>query len=438
MVTSFMALYKVGKVVLNPPTVARNIMTNFQLADWAGAPPEDMPLWINALMDIHTKGEGYQALLRSGKLGVEFYPIEIKPILTLLETDKNMLSTMAALPLKIMQGAGNFYSLMEKWSKVAVYNANVKELGHEAAAQLASDAIFDYTKVTPLIEQLRKGTSQGPLGRLGPILNAPFITYQSKVLPRFAHTAFRRPFTLMKWKLLGTLLTWYAAKKLGLKMEEVKRMKRRTQERTGKMMDLLPEKVGDAYFLLDSTFINPMGNYLEFLGAASKGGIGGMVREVGLMSSPFVQVPIGIAVNRDPYTRQDIYDKYNDSPAEVFGKSLHYMYNSLSPTAITEFGAPWKLGQSLQKRMTKEGYPQPLGITARSTLLGLKAIPYSDSVEGQRFMKRLGALDMWFNMKRSEIIKRQDWAFEQKGKEMQKLTTKYMEKKKEMIDKWVE
>lgn len=435
-VTRFLALYKMGKVPLNPPTVFRNIYTNFQLADWAGAPPEDVALWVKAAIDLKNKGPAYKTLLAKGRIGVEFYPAEIQQLLQSMQTEKNPITATTSLMLKMANKAGEFYSLLEQWSKIAVFMENAPKIGIDAAADLADDAIFDYAKVAPLIDQLRRGTSHGPLGRLGPILSAPFITFQSKVLPRAIHTMFKRPFTFMKWKIWGLLLATYAAKKLGLSMEDVKRMKRRMQKSTGRIVNLLPKEIDDKYFFLDTTFIDPMGNFIEAYFRTQQRGIAGLITSFGLYGNPFL-VPAQMIANQDFYFNQKIVDKTFDSPLEMMQKQFAFMFNALSPTFFTKYGIG-RILDAIRKKPAgygaRAGMVEPLSVAIQSRIFGLKQIPYSKELEAQRRSSAIRNLEIQFGIKRAGIMKRKDISDKEKQKQLKRLRERFEMKRKEQIE----
>ena len=416
--TKMLSLWKTGKVVLNPPTVGRNIITNFFMADVIGrVPPENVAAWIQGAMSLKNKDKYYQLLRNQGKIGVEFYRGEIEDILNTFPSEKNPLNVM----LTVLKKGGDYYSALEEWAKVTIFRKNVEDgMGIVEAAQLAEDAIFNYSKVAPLVRQLRQGRGQGPLGQAGTIFASPFITFKAKAIKGLSHAAFKRPFSLLKYVLLFGAIGAMAKKALDISDEKYKEMQSSMAER-GRYGVLVPLKDEDnSYYMLDLTFMLPVvGDYLEMKSIAGKKGfLPAVQRATGIFGNPFVNIPAEILANKDFYSQREIYNEL-DLPFERFRKQIEFVYQQSVPP-LAPFGGGYRL-------LEKQELPKKL-----LTLGGLRLLRYNEDEETDRQLRQLKSIDFQFNMERRRLLKDTRTNDTQKEKKMDLLFKGY-ERKKELL-----
>jgi hypothetical protein len=432
-----LSLWKAGKVVLNPPTVARNIVTNiFFLADiLGGVPPEDVYTWATALKDLTSKGEGYKGLLVRGKLGVEYYPEEVKALLESVQASGgDAIKGISRVAGKIMDKPGRFYQAMEQWSKIAVYNKNI-EYGKtpDEAAEIAEKALFNYFKLPPLIKQLRSASAQGPLGSLGVIGANPFMTFRYKATQGFSHALFRRPFSILKWAMILGGITYASAKALGLSKEKMKAIQKAVINR-GKAGLPLPFKSGskeEQYALLDLTFVLPViGDALQLSAETKKGDfIKSLSNAEGFFSGPVMSLVVGLLSNKEPYSGYDIYSPLDDA-GDKWLKQFNFVYKTLSPP-IAPFGyTTEKVYDTLTKKPTRTGEEQ----TMRDMWMylgGMKTIQFSPKAYKEGQGRYFSYLTQEFYKKRASIARDKSLPVEERKRqiaaELEKLKRKRQE-----------
>lgn len=170
--------FKFGKVILNPATHARNIMSNFLLNNFEGLNPARIDIYARAAKELKTKGKYFQEAQKVG-LGLNtFAAQEIRHFLTAPEVRGISREAKNAL-IKI----SDLYQGEENFAKMAQYIFQRKKgLNPEKAWVIAERATFNYAQVTPFIRKLRES-----------IFGFPFITFTYKVTPIVIKTAVTKP-----------------------------------------------------------------------------------------------------------------------------------------------------------------------------------------------------------------------------------------------------
>jgi len=179
--------WKFGKVVLNPATHSRNVMSNFILNGMEGLPP--------FRLDVYAEGAKELANFRKGKpakwidevlpLGFDintYAAQELKEMLlspqskSAIEGGKNVLT-------KIQKLLSDLYGDEENWAKISMYIFQRKKgLPVEEAWKIAQRATFNYAQVVPFIRRMRQS-----------IWGYPFITFTAKATPQAIKTIAKHP-----------------------------------------------------------------------------------------------------------------------------------------------------------------------------------------------------------------------------------------------------
>ena len=181
-----MGNFKFFKVVMNPATHARNIISNKLLNYWKlGMNPLDPRVIANdieALKEI-AKGTGKwinEAKPHGYNLNT-FASQEMKHILDLPEA--NLLNKGNKGWQTMKKKLGDIYQSEENFAKLSAFIWNRKKgLGSEAAWKAAESATFNYAQVTPFIRKLRESA-----------FGMPFITFTVKSTPLAIETALKHP-----------------------------------------------------------------------------------------------------------------------------------------------------------------------------------------------------------------------------------------------------
>ena len=170
--------FKFGKVILNPATHARNIMSNFILNNFEGLNPARIDIYADAAKNLATKGKWYKEAKKVG-LGLDtFASREIKDML--LGPEAKRLTSKAK---QALGKVADLYGKEEEFAKMAQYIFQRKKgLSPEKAWSIAERATFNYTQVTPFIRRLRES-----------IFGFPFITFTYKATPQVVRTLLTKP-----------------------------------------------------------------------------------------------------------------------------------------------------------------------------------------------------------------------------------------------------
>ena len=173
-----MGTFKFSKVILNPATHARNIMSNFVLNNFEGLNPARLDIYAKAAKSIIKKDEIYQEAKNAG-LGLDtFASQELKGFLDAPEVAKLGSRVKGAL-----NKIADLYQKEEEFAKMAQYTFQKgKGLSPDEAYKIAERATFNYAQVTPFIRRLRES-----------IFGYPFITFTAKVTPQVAKTLAKKP-----------------------------------------------------------------------------------------------------------------------------------------------------------------------------------------------------------------------------------------------------
>lgn len=173
---NLMAKFKYSKVILNPATHARNIMSNQLLNSFEGLMPGH-PVYTKAAAELVKKGKYYQEANKFG-LGVDSYAAQ--EITNLLIDSK----ALSGGPIRnAAKKIADLYQKEEEFAKMAMYIFR-RQKGDvpEAAWKVAERATFNYAQVTPFIRSLRES-----------LFGAPFITFTYKATPQVVKTALTHP-----------------------------------------------------------------------------------------------------------------------------------------------------------------------------------------------------------------------------------------------------
>lgn len=276
--------WKYGKVVLNPATHARNIMSNFILADMAGLAPYKIHRYAQGLRSLVTHDEWYREAKEAGTFLLDtFRGTELPKLLTAAPSASawRRSLTMAVAPIR---RAGDAYQAEEQLFKMAFYIDRRKAgLAAPDAAKLAEQALFNYRKVPRLIANLR---SYGVV---------PFLTFPYKAVPAFGRALAKRPAAINRY---GNIFRIFEAP--GAETER----------------KVLPEYMQDGWMRLPDTdadgrvrylnlnYILPFGDIGE---AATLGGyLGRGGQKSSFLSLPMADLASAVVSGRDAYTDQEI------------------------------------------------------------------------------------------------------------------------------------
>ena len=313
------APFKFSKVILNPPTHARNIISNFILNDFEGLSPARLDIYTQAAKQIATKGDLYQEAKAVG-LGVDtFAAQELKSMLTGIET-KNLLGKSKEFMNKI----ADLYQKEEEWAKMAMYIFQKgKGLNPEEALKVAERATFNYAQVTPFIRRVRES-----------LWGFPFATFTYKVTPQVLKTLATKPTKISN---IG---------KIKQSIENLSDLQELEAERATE-----PQWIRDGFYIklpakdkhgrsmyFDMTYIIPFGDLVSGQILERR-----VSRETGLRETlpeaaagrlPFINIIKEIGKNQD--FRGDKIVRDGDSPEKQSADLFRYLLKVMAPPLIGE------------------------------------------------------------------------------------------------------
>ncbi len=315
--------FKFSKVILNPATHARNIMSNFLLNSFEGLSPARLDIYGQAAKQIATKGELYQEARGVG-LGLDtFASKELKDIL--LGPEGVVIGKKFGNVWKnVVNKLGDIYQKEEEFAKMAQFIFQKgKGLSSEDAYKIAEKATFNYAQVTPFIRRVRES-----------IWGFPFITFTYKATPQVVKTLITKPTKISN---IGKIKT---------AIENQSDLQELTRERASE-----PEWIRDGFYIklpvkdkfgrsayLDLSYIMPFGdlitgNYLE-RDIKRETGLPESPAEAAIKKLPFINILRELGRNQDFYGNKIV--KESDTLERQLGDVFRHLVKTYSPPAIAD------------------------------------------------------------------------------------------------------
>jgi hypothetical protein len=207
----FLEPWKTSKVVLRPASHFRDMFGAMILNDIGGLSFMNVPMYIRAFREMSNKGPMYNLFKETVGMGTTFTNSEIKQMRGPLEYGASLPEKLLHLFDKLAAPGRNLYNAEETWFKLAKFMHNIEKKGM-TPVEAGIDALkygLNYREVTPLIAKIRTS-----------MVGAPFITYQSKVLPLLAESVVKHPLRVAKWAALPIALTGHSLDKIGMSDSE--------------------------------------------------------------------------------------------------------------------------------------------------------------------------------------------------------------------------
>lgn len=345
-----MGAFKYNKVVLNPATHARNIMSNSLLNYWK--------LGVNPITNAGDYAEAFSEIAKgSGKwideastvgYGIDNFAAN--------ELKNNLLAGKGGIAGKVKTIAdkiADMYQREENFAKLTAFIAQRKKgMGIEDAWKAAESATFNYAQVTPFVRRLRQS-----------IWGYPFITFALKATPLAAETALTHPGRI---SVIG---------KVKNAIEGLSDNEELTKERANEPSWIrngfyvkLPMKDSNgrsAYF--DLTYIIPFGDLIsgQFLeGQVSREtGLEEGVAQALTSKSPLINLITEISKNEDFYG--DKIWKDSDSQEKKLGDLFRHITKTIMPPIVSD-----QLPSGYLTSGTNQGKRREKGLAATKEITG--------------------------------------------------------------------
>jgi hypothetical protein len=342
-----MGYWKVNKIALNPPTIARNIMSNMILLNLSGMPlfrPTKHNVgWMmfhDAIKEINSNGKYYREFVKRGGKSSTFSSAELSHIQGEFKryyqgSGRNVMYAMAKAVDAIYETAGDVYQFTEMVGKIAKmkYEVEVNNLSMGEAMHEANKWLFDYSFVPKAIEFVRSEM----------VFGVPFITFYYKVIARIAETAVKHPTRFLPYVALSYgMQPLIAAMMPDIDDDDIERAKTELPYFIRERLGMIPLPFRDAngnLQFLDMSYIFPWTMPLDTLRAAGTLNADKLASTLGLAGSPLMSSAVGWISNKHPFYRTDIWkEKFMaDAGFKSYDKSeqitsrLNYLWNVWTP-----------------------------------------------------------------------------------------------------------
>ena len=319
--------FKFGKVIMNPATHARNIISNQILNSFEGLPIWRQDIYAVAAKELARKGKWYQEAKTVG-LGLDtFAANELRGLLadpTNLKITGKVMGGIQEAGQKI----ANLYQKEEEFAKMAQYIYQRKGgKTIEEAWKVAERATFNYAQVTPFIRKLRES-----------LFGFPFITFTYKATPQVAKAFIQRPGTISNIGKIKRAIE----QGTDIKTLEEERATESDWLRNGLYVRLPgTDKYGrPGYF--DLTYIIPFGDIVG--GQLFEQGADESLGQAALRKFPMFNLIGEISRNKDFFG--DPIIKSGSEPEEIGLQIFEYISKQLGPPVITD--APFRAVKSYE------------------------------------------------------------------------------------------
>ena len=371
--------WKMGKVVLNPATHGRNIITNVILADLGGLSPWNMKPYAMAFKELRKPGkyfkEAGEELMGGTWMGKDlltsYGPMSGRSLLnwTLqgtgagvgawsgMEFGDSQLGGLGAVAgaalgaaggFKFAKHAGMLYQAEEQLFRLALF-IRQRQLGFSIgdARAHALKYLFNYGEIPQGVKAMRTWAM-------------PFATFSYKALPLIAESAVKHPIRLAKWVAAPYAATAMAMQNMDISEQDWQRVKKSLPsyiERGIFTLLAIKDERGRLQFA-DATYIMPWGDLSE-------------LRQRGLIERT-IQHPLWVLAADFMRNRNGIdlpiYYK-GDTPKVKVLKSLHHIGVMATPSLTPGIGTNWKL---LNDAFHQEKFASTPAQAMSSSYLGVK------------------------------------------------------------------
>lgn len=328
-----MAIFKVGKVALNVPTMVRNTIDNFAGLNLSGIPLWEIPIHaVKAALAIKKKNNNYNLAMQNGIFKTNWAAGEINEVLDTVRTmQKKPYPDIIAGVMKLAK----FYGKIDDFFKMTKFEEGLaKGLSPEDAALEAHKWVMDYSLAHPSVKWARRHI-------------IPFVSYQYKRMPLLAEAAVKRPWVYAKYLAVPFLMAAAAKKVFNLTDEEWEKLKSRLPLFIQKNKTVVPlwwkSPEGEVQWF-DYQYFLPWQNLQQF-GQAEN--ISDVVKATGI-GNPILDVYTafksarGDTPPKDPFSGQDIYNQLDEPETKAY-KSAEWIYNKWAPGMLTRYGTLGKI-----------------------------------------------------------------------------------------------
>ncbi len=440
---SLVGEWKASKVLLNPATHGRNLMSNTILAWLGGLSPTRVDIYHKALMQLRRGGKDFTDARNAGLFRSTFTEAELNEFtdtwtqstgslfdrfgsmadlldglkvekaerLALLKRGK----PLTAIAPRLKAKAARLYELEEQWFKLAKFIHNRERGMNVKEATLdAEHWLFNYQEVPRFIDWARRSP-------LSP--TSWFITFTYKALPVIAESAIKYPWRLGSIMLMLEGIQKVSEKVLGVDEEEKRRIDFAMPERMKakpawlrRFLMLFVKDKYDQYIYWDLTYTLPWGDLGEV------GGEGTWAHP--LLFAPTWRLAAELILNKSAYTGRELWSD-TDLPSEKVRRWLLHFYRAIAPSLAPGGWSETKLRRALKGELDYWGRETSLTSAIASSLLGFKTVSLNVNKEIFFKIKDFQAKVEELKKRAYSISNNKGMSEEKKLREFQKLRLVY-------------
>jgi hypothetical protein len=351
--------WKLGKTVLSPATFMRNNISNLALLNIAGVPTYHIPQYMmKAANELHSPGKFTALANKSGTfLHNTMTEAELRGFLE-KGVGEGLLTKGVNAAKGITEKAADVYQGSEKLGKMAAFMWAVEKKGMNPAdaAKFADEALFNYSKVPPIIDTLRKN---------GLI---PFATFPYKATKATAKALYENP---------ARVAGYYKP------VRELQDPDEKT---------VLPDYLNPETLLpvgKGTRTVNgkeqPVNNYIDLQNILP------FQSTENLGISPAFTVASALYQNKNPLTNREIARKgmTTSEKAAEYGKYAWQQFSPATPIIPGTYGYDKLINQGVFGEPDYRGRQYGLGEAVAHTILGVKNTPINTIEAGQSRLRDL-------------------------------------------------
>ena len=233
---------------------------------------------------------------------------------------------------KTYQGASDIYGSLETVGKMMAikYAMEQKGMNESEAAAFANKWLFDYGLVQPSVRYASTA-----------VVGAPFVRFQSKVIPLMFEVALTKPWRLTPYYAIGYGMAQLFKNNHDIDEEELDAMKQSLAEwlRQKAINGFMPPNViplpalddQGRWQIWDASYVMPWGMMSEFSSELWDGEFTNAMKTLGLMGGPLPDMLAVLKTGVDPFTQRPITDDtktWGEQAADYF----MYVVNMSTPS----------------------------------------------------------------------------------------------------------
>lgn len=353
-----MAAFKMGKVALNPPTMFRNVISNFLQMNLSGrALPDlvkDAVIAAKAMKADDANYKYHEEAFRMGLFNTSWTATEVNAVLDEFRKAEGGRLDKVLIALKYV---ANFYGKIDDFFKYTMFvQQRLEGKSVDEAAVHALKWAMDYSLADRSVKVARRHF-------------IPFLTYQYKIAPLISESLRERPWVIGKYMiLLPLLLKAWAKGENDLDDEDMKDLEKQLPEyikKSGSMM-LMPYKTDNGKWQwLNAEYFMPWGNWYNVFRDMKERDIGELTKDIGI-SHPILDTINMFRSARDgspsthPFFGTQIYNEL-DSPAMKVAKMAEHLIFTFAPSAFSPSqgaaGYTWKAATGDEDRWGRKVTP---------------------------------------------------------------------------------